>query len=61
MLTASGTDNYATATATSQRSDLILNYERLSLKIAQYAKDIVDLMIQNKWLEQQTGSVNKFV
>ncbi|MFA9457933.1 hypothetical protein ACERJO_14335 [Halalkalibacter sp. AB-rgal2] len=38
-----------------------VNYERLSLKIAQYAKDIVDLMIQNKWLEQQTGSVNKFV
>ncbi|MDL4839232.1 MULTISPECIES: DUF3231 family protein [Bacillaceae] len=55
MLTASGTGDYATATATSQRSDLILNYERFSLEIAQYAKDIVDLMIQNEWLEQTTA------
>ncbi len=56
LLTASGTGNYATAAAASQRSDLILNYQRLSLEIAQYAKDIAYLMIQNEWLEQPPGT-----
>ncbi|MGM0853450.1 MAG: DUF3231 family protein [Bacillota bacterium] len=59
LLTASGTGNYATAAAASQRSDLVLNYERLSLEIAQYAKSIADLMIQNEWLEQPPGTTDK--
>ncbi len=59
LLTAAGTGNYATAAAASQRSDLILNYERLSLEIAQYAKDIAYLMIQNEWLEQPPGTLDK--
>lgn len=58
LLTASGTGNYATAAAASQRSDLVLNYERLSLEIAQYAKDIAYLMIQNEWLEQPPGTMD---
>ncbi|MBT2698841.1 DUF3231 family protein [Bacillus sp. ISL-40] len=59
LLTAMGTGNYATAAAASQRSDLVLNYERLSLEIAQYAKDIAYLMIQNEWLEQPPGTMDK--
>lgn len=59
MLTAAGTGNYATAAAASQRSDLILNYERLSVEIGQYAKDIAYLMIQNEWLEQPPGTMDK--
>ncbi|MEO2075088.1 MAG: DUF3231 family protein [Bacillus sp. (in: firmicutes)] len=59
LLTAAGTGNYATAAAASQRSDLILNYERLSLEIAQYAKDIATLMIDNEWLEQPPGTLDK--
>lgn len=59
MLTAAGTGNYATAAAASQRSDLVLNYERLSLEIAQYAKDIAYLMIENEWLEQPPGTMDK--
>jgi hypothetical protein len=59
LLTAAGTGNYATAAAASQRSDLILNYERLSFEIAQYAKDIAYLMIQNEWLEQPPGTLDK--
>ncbi|SMQ86747.1 Protein of unknown function [Bacillus sp. OV166] len=59
ILTATGSGNYATAAAASQRSDLILNYERLSLEIAQYAKDIAYLMIQNEWLEQPPGTMDK--
>lgn len=59
MLTAAGTGNYATAAAVSQRSDLILNYERLSVEIAQFAKDIAYLMIKNEWLEQPPGTMDK--
>jgi len=58
-LTASGTGNYATAAGASQRSDLILNYERLSLEIVQYAKDIANVMIENEWLEQPPGTMDK--
>ncbi|KAB7668375.1 DUF3231 family protein [Bacillus sp. B1-b2] len=59
FLTAAGTGNYAAAAAASQRSDLIVNYERLSLEIAQYAKDIAYLMIKNEWLEQPPGTMDK--
>ncbi|MEG9296890.1 DUF3231 family protein [Mangrovibacillus sp. Mu-81] len=59
LLSATGTGNYATAAAASQRSDLILNYERLSLEIAQYAKDGAYIMIENKWLEQPPGTIDK--
>lgn len=59
LLSALGTGNYATAAATSQRSDLVLNYERLSLEIGQYAKDGADIMISNEWLEQPPGTMDK--
>ncbi len=59
FMSAAGTGNYATAAAASQRSDLILNYERLSFEIAQYAKDGADLMISNEWLEQPPGTLDK--
>ena len=59
FLTAAGTGNYATAAAASQRSDLVINYERLSLEIAQYAKDGADIMINNEWLEQPPGTIDK--
>jgi hypothetical protein len=59
LLTAAGSGNYATAAAASQRSDLVLNYERLSLEVSQYAKDIAYLMIENEWLEQPPGTMDK--
>lgn len=59
MMAAAGMGNYATATAASQRSDLALNYERLSLEIAQYAKDGADIMIDHAWLEQPPGTQDK--
>jgi len=59
LLSAAGSGNYATAAAASQRSDLILNYERLSLEIAMYAKDGADLMINHAWLEQPPGTKDK--
>jgi hypothetical protein len=59
LLSAAGTGNYATAAVASQRSDLILNYERLSLEIAQYTKDGADIVIDHAWLEQPPGTKNK--
>ncbi|WP_108672356.1 DUF3231 family protein [Peribacillus acanthi] len=59
LLNAAGTGNYATAAAASQRTDLVLNYERLSLEIGQYAKDGAFLMIQNNWLEQPPGTQDR--
>lgn len=35
----------ATAVSASQRCDLIINYEKLSLEIAQYSKDGADILI----------------
>ena len=59
MIAAAGMGNYAVAAAASQRSDLALNYERLSLEIAQYAKDGADIMIDHAWLEQPPGTHDK--
>ena len=54
-----GLGNFATSAATSQRSDLAVNYERLSLEVVQYAKDGADIMIQNGWFEQPPGTLDK--
>ena len=59
LLSVLGLGNFSMSAATSQRSDLAVNYERLSLEIAQYAKDGADIMIQNEWLEQPPGTMDK--
>lgn len=59
LLSASGAGNYATAAAASQRSDLAVNYERLSLEVSRFAKSGADIMIQNSWLEQPPGTKDR--
>ncbi|WP_080846091.1 DUF3231 family protein [Cytobacillus gottheilii] len=59
LLSAAGTGNYATAAAASQRSDLAINYERLSFEIARFAKQGADIMIKNNWLEQPPGTIDR--
>nr|WP_042149306.1 DUF3231 family protein [Paucisalibacillus sp. EB02] len=59
LLMQAGIGNYATAAAASQRSDLMINYERLSLEVAKYSKSGADIMIQNNWLEQPPGTNNR--
>ncbi|RAS80280.1 DUF3231 family protein [Priestia endophytica] len=59
MLSATGTGNYATSASASQRSDLIINYERLSLEVGLYAKDGADIMIRNQWMEQPPTTLDK--
>ncbi|WP_058306235.1 DUF3231 family protein [Gracilibacillus massiliensis] len=58
MMTA-GVGNYATAAAASQRNDLVINYERLSLEVAKLAKSGAEIMIKNHWLEQPPGIKDK--
>ncbi|GGA85755.1 hypothetical protein GCM10008025_30930 [Ornithinibacillus halotolerans] len=55
LLMQAGIGNYATAAAASQRSDLMINYERFSLEVAAYAKSGADIMIKHNWLEQPPG------
>ncbi|GAB3044408.1 DUF3231 family protein [Virgibacillus ainsalahensis] len=55
LITSAGIGNYATAAATSQRSDLMVNYERLSLEVSRLAKSGADIMIKHNWLEQPPG------
>ncbi|MBU7591077.1 DUF3231 family protein [Metabacillus halosaccharovorans] len=55
LLSAAGSGNYATAAVASQRADLAVNYERLSIEIADFAKTGADIMINNNWLEQPPG------
>lgn len=38
---------------------IIHYYERLSLEIAQYAKDGADIMIEHAWLEQLPSTQDK--
>ncbi|MFD2655834.1 DUF3231 family protein [Gracilibacillus thailandensis] len=52
LLMSAGIGNYATAAAASQRSDLMVDYERLSLEVSKLAKSGADIMIENNWLEQ---------
>ncbi|ASK63881.1 hypothetical protein CFK37_17810 [Virgibacillus phasianinus] len=55
LISASGIGNYSTASSASQRSDLAINYERLSLEVARLAKSGADIMIKHNWLEQPPG------
>lgn len=59
LLTSAGIGNYATGAAASQRSDLILQYERLSLEVSRIAKSGADIMIKNNYLEQLPGTKNR--
>lgn len=51
-LITSGLSNYTTASAASFRTDIQASYVRLTAEITQYAKDGINILIKNKWLEQ---------
>jgi hypothetical protein len=59
LLSAAGVGNYTTAAAASQRNDLVITYERLSLEFAKFAKSGLDIMIKNNWLEQPPGLLDR--
>ncbi len=47
-----GIGQYGAAIGSSQRTDLIATYTRLTAEIAKYAEDGANLMIKNRWLEK---------
>lgn len=59
LLMRAGIGNYATAGAASQRSDLMVNYESLSMEVAMFSKRGADIMIENNWLEQPAGTKSR--
>ncbi|WP_051353254.1 DUF3231 family protein [Thalassobacillus devorans] len=52
VLSTTGQGNYSAASTASMRYDLVLTYQRLSVEVALYAKDGLDLMIKHGWLEE---------
>ncbi|AVQ98164.1 hypothetical protein OBCHQ24_03675 [Oceanobacillus iheyensis] len=52
LLIGSSISNYATASAASLRKDIAASYVRLTTESAQFAKDGMDIMIKNEWMEQ---------
>ncbi|SFJ80307.1 Protein of unknown function [Halobacillus dabanensis] len=58
LLISSSISNYATASAASLRTDIATSYVRLTTENAQYAKDGVEIMIKNEWLEQPPQVTN---
>lgn len=59
IMTAAGIGNYATSAATSQRSDLVVKYEKLSSETALLAKEGADLMVKYHWLERPPSSADR--
>ncbi|MFG6149603.1 DUF3231 family protein [Halobacillus sp. B23F22_1] len=59
VLTSTGQGNYSAASTASLRYDLVLLYQKLAIEIGLYAKDGVDLMIKNHWLEEPPQAVNR--
>src|SRR5699024_6249711 len=59
QLMASGLGNYATAVAASQRSELMFNYQRLSLEVSMLAKSGADIMFDHNWLEHPPGTKDR--
>lgn len=50
--------NYGTAIGSSLRTDLLSNYIKFTAEISKHAKAGVDIMIENKWMEQPPQVVN---
>ncbi|MGY4691659.1 DUF3231 family protein [Salibacterium sp. K-3] len=59
LLTAAGVGNYALAMSASLRTDLILDYERLSMEVAKFAKSGIDIMIKHNWMEQPPETLDR--
>src|SRR5699024_5290737 len=59
QLMASGLGSYATTRAASQRSDLMVNYQRLSLEESKLGKRGAHKMIEQNCPEQTTGKKDR--
>lgn len=58
MLNAVNIRNYTEAMATSMRNDINATFVRLSAEVAEFAKEGMDILVDNGWLEQPPQVVN---
>lgn len=58
VINAVGVGHYGTAVSVSLRADLITTYLRLQAESLAYGKDGLDIMINNRWMEQPPKHVN---
>ena len=54
-----GVGNYGVSISESQRSDLVVDFSRLTAEILKFAEDGVNILIANKWLEQPPLAANR--
>ncbi|UGB32127.1 DUF3231 family protein [Metabacillus sp. B2-18] len=54
-----GMSNYGTAVGATLRKDLLIHYARLSAELGQYAEDLAELMIRNRWMEKPPQVINR--
>ncbi|MED4017511.1 MULTISPECIES: DUF3231 family protein [Sutcliffiella] len=59
VLSASGQGNYSAASTASMRYDLVLDYQRLSVEIALFAKDGLDIMLKHNWMEEPPQALDR--
>jgi hypothetical protein len=59
MLNASGIGNYGMAMSMSQRRDITASYARLASEIRQYAEDVLNILIDNVWLERPPHAADR--
>lgn len=58
LINAAGFENYAIATSTCMRHDLQADFVRLAAETAKYEADGLNIMIDNKWMEQPPQTVS---
>lgn len=54
-----GIGNYGAAISASRKSDLVVDFTRLSGEILKYAEDGVNILIANEWLEQPPLAISR--
>lgn len=59
MMIYTGIGNYGVSMSKSERSDLVVDYSRLTAEILKFSEDGINIMISNEWLEQQPLSANR--
>jgi len=59
MITSAGILNYSASMATSPRHDLMANYSKALLEVANYLEDGTNVMIDNGWYEEPPRTVDR--
>lgn len=55
----SGVGNYGSAISACRRSDLVVDFSRLTMEIMKYAEDGVNILIEHQWMEQPPIAISR--